>query len=402
VHWEALFLYRNISTGYTNLENKLLTMPCVALSQEQHSMIFLTNEHIQQVLDMRTCMNAMEEAYRDLNEQRAGYRPRIDFYVPQEPHYYRWGTMEGASRKLGVFAIRMKSDMLAWENQDGFTVEDKYCMQRGTYCGLIFLLSTRNAEPLALMNDGYLQHMRVGACAGLGTKYLARKNSKVLAMIGSGGMARTYAAAIKEVRPIEVMRVFSPTKANREAYAAEMTEKLDIEVIAVDSPEKALKGADVVSLTTDSLVPVIKAEWLEPGMHINNVRNNEVGSEVLKRVDVRARLGTSTLFADRNTAEVTSGSDGMFGYIAGTAEEKKKIPSSPFHEIDNPNIGTVPDIMAGRWVGRANDQQITFLNNQGTQGLQFAAVGGTAYNLARAKGLGHPLPLEWFTQNIRD
>jgi len=402
VHWEAVFLYRDISTGYTNLENKLLTMPCVALSQEQHSMIFLTNEHIQQVLDMPTCMNAMEEAYRDLNEQRAGYRPRIDFYVPQEPHYYRWGTMEGASRKLGVFAIRMKSDMLAWENQDGFTVEDKYCMQRGTYCGLIFLLSTRNAEPLALMNDGYLQHMRVGACAGLGTKYLARKNSKVLAMIGSGGMARTYAAAIKEVRPIEVIRVFSPTKANREAYAAEMTEKLDIEVVAVDSPEKALKGAHVVSLTTDSLVPVIKAEWLEPGMHINNVRNNEAGSDVLKRVDIRARLGTSTLFADRSAAEVTSGSDGMFGYIAGTAEEKKKIPSSPFHEIDNPDIGTVPDIMAGRWVGRANDQQITFLNNQGTQGLQFAAVGGTAYNLARAKGLGHPLPLEWFTQNIRD
>src|SRR3989304_4596198 len=177
-------------------------------------MIFLTNEHVQQVLDMKTCLDAMEDAYRELNEQRAGYRPRIDFYVPEEPHYYRWGTMEG-----------------------------------GRYCGLIFLTSTRNAEPLAIMNDGYLQHMRVGACAGLGTKYLARKNAKVMAMIGSGGMARSYAEAIKQVRPIEVMRVFSPTKKNREAYAAEMTEKLDIEVTAVDSPEKALKGADIVSLT---------------------------------------------------------------------------------------------------------------------------------------------------------
>jgi len=365
-------------------------------------MIFLTNEHIQQVLDMKTCIEGMEEAYRELNEQRAGYRPRIDFYVPQEPHYYRWGTMEGASRKLGVFAIRMKSDMLAWENQEGFMVEDKFCMERGRYCGLIFLLSTRNAEPLALMNDGYLQHMRVGACAGLGTKYLARKNAKVLAMIGSGGMARSYAKAIKHVRPIEVMRVFSPTKANREAYAAEMTEKLDIEVIVMDSPEKALKGADIVSLTTDSLVPVIKAEWLEPGMHINNVRNNETSSDVLARADIRARLGTSTLFADRSAPEVVTGSDGMFGFIAGNAEEKKKIPSSAHSELDNPNIGTIPDIMAGRWAGRTNDQQITFLNNQGTQGLQFAAVGGTAYELAKAKGLGHPLPLEWFTQNIRD
>jgi alanine dehydrogenase len=374
----------------------------ITVSAGENVMIFLTNEHIQQVLDMPTCLKAMEEAYRELNEQQAGYRPRIDFYVPREPHYYRWGTMEGASRKLGVFAIRMKSDMLAWEEQDGFMVEDKYCMERGTYCGLIFLLSTRNAEPLALMNDGYLQHMRVGACAGLGTKYLARKDSKVLAMIGSGGMARTYATAIKEVRAIEAMRVFSPTKANRERFAREMTEQLDIEVVAVDSPEKALKGADIVSLTTDSLVPVIKAEWLEPGMHINNVRNNETGADVLKRADVRARLGISTLLADRNSPGVTTGSDGMFGYIAGTEQEKEKIPLAPHHEIDNPNIGTVPDIMGGRWAGRTNDRQITFLNNQGTQGLQFAAVGGTAYQLAKAKGLGHPLPLEWFTQNIRD
>jgi len=68
-------------------------------------MIFLTNDHIASVLDMRNCIEVMEEAYRELNEQRAAYRPRIDFFVPQEPHYYRWGTMEGASRKLGVFAL---------------------------------------------------------------------------------------------------------------------------------------------------------------------------------------------------------------------------------------------------------------------------------------------------------
>jgi len=310
--------------------------------------------------------------------------------------------MEEASRKLGVFAIRMKSDMLAWENQNGFMVEDKYCMERGRYCGLIFLTSTRSAEPLAIMNDGYLQHMRVGACAGLGTKYLARKNSKVLAMIGSGGMARSYAEAIKLARPIETMRVFSPTKSNREAYARETQEKLHIEVEPVDRAEQAVKGADIVAMTTDSLIPVIKAEWLEPGMHVTNVRNNEAGPDVLKKADVIARLGVSTLPAERSRKGVTTGSDGMFGYIAGTEEEKRKIPPSPSAEIDNPTIGTVSDIMASRWAGRTSDSQITFLNNQGTQGLQFAAVGGKAYELARAKGLGHPLPLEWFVQNIRD
>ncbi len=211
-------------------------------------MIFLTNEHIREVLDMRACLDAMEEAYRELAEERASYRPRIDFYVPQDPHYYRWGTMEGVSRKLGVFAIRMKSDMLVWNQEGQFKTEEKYCIQPGTYCGLIFLTSVRNGEPLALMNDGILQHLRVGACAGLGAKYLARQDSKVLGMLGSGGMARTYADAIRQVRPIERMKVFSPTKANREKYAEEITQQLELEVQAVDSPEQAVKGTDIVAL----------------------------------------------------------------------------------------------------------------------------------------------------------
>lgn len=365
-------------------------------------MIFLTNQHVQAVLDMRSCLETMEEAYNELNEQRAGYRPRIDFYVPQQPHYYRWGTMEGASRKLGVFAIRMKSDMLVWNREGEFQTEDKYCIKPGTYCGLIFLLSVKNGEPLALMNDGYLQHMRVGACAGLAAKYLAREDSKVLGMLGSGGMARTYATAICQVRPIERIRVFSPTKANRELYAKEMQQKLGVEVEARDSAEKAVKGADIVAMTTDSLVPVIKAEWLEPGMHITNVRNNEAGQDIFNRVDVIARLGSSTFVMDNPPPNTIGGSDGMFAYFAGTEEEKKMVPRAPLREIDNPNIGTVPDIMAGSWAGRTSNRQITFLNNQGTQGLQFAAVGAKAYELAKAKGLGHPLPLEWFVQEIRD
>ncbi len=365
-------------------------------------MIFITNEHVQAVLDMRTCLEAMEDAYRELNEQRAGYRPRIDFYVPQEPHYYRWGTMEGVSRKLGVFAIRMKSDMLVWNREGKFQTEEKYCIKPGTYFGLIFLLSVRNGEPLALINDGYLQHMRVGACAGLGAKYLSRKDSKTLGLLGSGGMARTYAMAICAVRPIERIRVFSPTKANRIRYAEEMTSKLGVEIEPLESPEKAVKGADIVAMTTDSLVPVIKAEWMEPGMHVTNVRNNEAGADVLARTDVIARLGTSTMLLDNPPPNTIGGSDGMFGYFAGTDEEKRKVPRAPLHEIDNPNIHTIPDLIAGRWAGRTNDRQITFLNNSGTQGLQFAAVGGKAYELAKAKGLGHPLPLEWFLQDIRD
>ena len=140
------------------------------------------------------------------------HRPRIDVYVPteQEPEgYWRWGTMEGASKELGVFAIRMKSDVVTWPHHaDGTSTEEKYCVEPGTYCGLVMLFSTRNGEPLAMINDGHLQHMRVGGGAGLGAKYLAREDAQVVGMIGSGGMARTYLEAFSCVRDIKKVRVY--------------------------------------------------------------------------------------------------------------------------------------------------------------------------------------------------
>lgn len=367
-------------------------------------MLFLTNEHVQSVLNMPACLDALEDAYRELAEERAGYRPRIDFYVPGEPHYYRWGTMEGAFRKPGYFAIRMKSDKLIWNRHGDFQTEEKYCIEPGTFCGLIFLLSTRTGEPLALMNDGYIQHMRVGAAAGLGVKYLAREDAHVLAMYGSGGMARTYATAICAVRPIQRIQVFSPTPANREQYAAEMRAQLQVEVEPVSSPEQAARGADVVALATDSLQPVFRPEWLAPGMHVTNVRSSEAGPDVISRADIVFRLGYATIVSGKEIPNTISGADGMFAYFAGNAQERTRIPPPPpaRKAVDHARTPTLPELMAGHCKGRTDDRQITFFNNQGTQGLQFAAVGGRAYELAIAKGLGHALPQEWFLQNIRD
>src|SRR5579871_1232567 len=108
--------------------------------------LLIDNTTVANLLDMRSCLDALEVGYRDLAADNAVFRPRIDVYFPNETPdgYYRWGTMEGASRTLGVFAIRMKSDMLTWP--DGLT-EEKYCGTPGTYCGLIWLLSTRTGEP---------------------------------------------------------------------------------------------------------------------------------------------------------------------------------------------------------------------------------------------------------------
>ena len=96
------------------------------------------------------------------------------------------------------------------------------------------VFSTNNGEPLAIINDGIIQHMRVGGCAGLGVKYLSREDSRTVGIFGSGGMARTYLLAFNEVRKIRKVKVYSPTKKNRETYAEEMGKKLGIEIIPVE------------------------------------------------------------------------------------------------------------------------------------------------------------------------
>ena len=142
-------------------------------------MLFINNDLVHQFLSMKECIEIQEVAFKGLEDGQAIHRPRIDMYAPAErtDGYYRWGTMEGWYD--GIFAIRMKSDIITWpRSRDGKTwTEEKYCVEPGTFCGLVMLFSSRNGEPLAIINDGVLQHMRVGAGAGIGAKHLAKKTA---------------------------------------------------------------------------------------------------------------------------------------------------------------------------------------------------------------------------------
>src|SRR5262249_31831503 len=167
----------------------------------------------------------------------------------------------------GYFGIRMKSDIIYETEYNGVLTQEKYCTRPGRYCGLILLTSIENGEPLAFINDGHLQHMRVGADGGIGAKYLANEDAEVAGMIGSGGMARTHMLAFTRVRNIKKLQVFSPTRQNREAFGREMAAKYNIEVQVCDRPEDIYKGAHIVAALTDSAVEVTDGNLLEKGAH---------------------------------------------------------------------------------------------------------------------------------------
>src|SRR3974390_2630142 len=114
------------------------------------AMLMIDNDTFKRLLTMRECIEAQERAFAGTLTGASVSRPRIDMFVPceREDGYYRWGSVEGASD--GVLAVRLKSDIMIWpEGPDGTRTESKYCVQPGTYCGLVLLFSTQNGEPLA-------------------------------------------------------------------------------------------------------------------------------------------------------------------------------------------------------------------------------------------------------------
>ena len=188
--------------------------------------LFLSNRDVARVLTMRATIDALEQAYADVAAGEAVCRPRIDIRIPtaSPAKNYQWGSMEGGSTR-GYFAIRMKSDVVYETEYNGAHTQEKYCTRPGLYCGLVLLTSTETGEPLAFINDGVLQHMRVGADGGIGAKYMANRDAITVGMLGSGGMATSNLQAFMEVRKIRRLHVFSPTAEHRETFARKMAEK---------------------------------------------------------------------------------------------------------------------------------------------------------------------------------
>ncbi|HZC41509.1 MAG TPA: hypothetical protein VE343_12610 [Streptosporangiaceae bacterium] len=359
----------------------------------------LSNDDIRRVLGMRETMAALRVAYDELRTGEATYGPRIDYYLPtgRTGDYYQWGSMTGASRHFGVVAVRMKSDIASWP--EGRT-QEKYCLRPGLYCGLIMLFEAASGLPLALIQDGYLQHMRVGGAAGIGTGALATDGPQEVGMLGSGGMARTFLEAFALVRPLTGVRVYSPDRGRREAYAAEMSAALEVPVRAAGSAEEAVSGAGIVASATDSMSPTFDPQWLSPGAHVVCVTRRELGSALLARADRIVQLGVHTVPYGTPVPMMEWKAGGIAAYVAGRPEERAAIPVST--NTQTGRYPTLAEVETGRAAGRSSAGEVTLFVATGTQGLQFAAVGGAAARLASEQDLGRHIPDDWLLEDIRD
>lgn len=363
--------------------------------------IVLNDDDVARLLDMKDCIEVLEEAFRDLGKGTVVNAPRRDsFMISSRPDgYYSFKTIEGGVERLRVMAQRINSDLVTHPVIGGVTRRVKVPVALGSrYVGLVFLYSSETLELLAIITDGHLQRMRVAGVTGVGAKHLAREDSDTAAVLGSGWQAETAAWALASVRRLSKIKVFSPNLEHRNSIAKKLAADLGIEVMAVEDTEKAVKQADIVACATNvTSGAVFKGEWAEPGMHLTQLRMNEFDEGVWRRSD-------HILFSSP-----PAGSEGYYNYVTKGYEtrshELKAEPDLVAARMEDEKfqryrgkIHFLSDLLTGKAPGRSTPSQITMMNKNWGLGIEFASVGKLIYDRARAAGIGNEIPTEWFSQ----
>jgi len=353
--------------------------------------LILSNDDVEKVLTMHDCIAVMEEAYLELAEGRGVSRRRSDCFTPtaRDDAVYSLKSMDGVAPKLGVGAVRINSDIVTWPKRGNNMRREKVpAAPNGRYVGLVLLFSVENGEPLAILPDGVMQRMRVGAANGLGIKHLARADAQTVGILGSGWQAGAQLMAACAVRDIAAIRCFSPNPQSRKAFAQGMSVRLGVEVVAVDQPEDAISGADVAMCATNSIDHIFFERWIEPGMHLSSIKRPEIEVAAVKRAD-RVVIHCN----EPSPIHVAAAGVVIRERVEGRGWQLAE-------EIAFDKLPTLPELLLGRVEGRRTDADVTcFINNIGL-GYQFAAAGSLVYRKAKESGLGHELPTDWFTEDV--
>jgi len=342
--------------------------------------LVLKNEQIKGLVPMSEEIEVIEQAFRELGEGVAMNSPRARLRVPwkEAGGQYYFNNIMGLVPGMKSMALRIDS---SFSKEVQFAGSQRR-IYPGDFVGLVFLFDMDTCELLAIMDDHVISTMRVGATSGVATKYLAKKDAKIMGLLGSGEQARTQLTAALAVRPLKQVKVFSPTPENRKKFAREMSAQCNIEVIPVASAQEAIRGSDIVTAATNTVEPVVQGRWLEEGAHVNSIvggdgylPRRELDDETIKRAGLIVVGYKPQIFIDRQAEFAERLDRGM-------------VKPEDLHELG--------ELLTGKCRGRKNETEITLFKNNTGMGIQFAATARKIYEKARQKGIGTELPLELF------
>jgi len=361
------------------------------MSSSGQEVLLLNNRHVEAILTVEDTMHALHDAYLELDKGLTANRPRTFTICTTETSRFVANTHEGFIRNKGSYDIRIVTHCNQQRTPDPTQVSNMH----GTLnCSLNLLYDVDSGDLLAIIHDAYLQKMRVQATNAIAARYMAKKDAKIMALIGTGWQATAAIEAMRFVRPIEKVNVYSRSAENRRRFVERMGSLYrNIDICNYETAEQAVRGSDIVVAATNSKVPVCSGNWIEKGMHLTGVLPNEFDLDCYKKADY------IVIFNRLHGRDYT--------LRRGPEEEPLEIP--PHANLIN-EAPEIADLVSEKVPGRMSADQITIFANGGHgwghdggpgYGIQFTAMAKLIYDLAKNRGVGRTLPLEWFQQDVK-
>jgi ornithine cyclodeaminase/alanine dehydrogenase-like protein (mu-crystallin family) len=217
----------------------------------------------------------------------------------------------------------------------------------------------------------------------VGTDILARPDCRVLGLYGTGRQARRHLIAMCTIRPpIEEVRVFSRSAANRAAFVARMQPQVRARITAMEQPESVARGADLICLATGSNVPVLFGAWLSPGQHVTSIVASNKGVAQQSGLARPRREFDDAVIARADRVVATLKEQAIMDEQADLFEPVQS------GIIGWDKIADLGEVVAGKAPGRRTPDEITVFKQNSDQGVGFMALAKLAHDKARAAGVG--------------
>ena len=313
-------------------------------------LLYLSRADVERLLDVDAMLEALSRAFVLYSSGVTSVPPRIAARV-------------GDHSLLGAMAGYVPGVALETKLVSVFPENDLHGIP--SHQGLIGLFDEADGRPIAVMDANYITAIRTGGSAAVATRVLARKDARVLAILGAGAQGWSHLQTFPRVRDFQEIRI-----ASRNAERAKQLAGTHPAALGVATFEDAVRGADVVACCTDARTPIVQREWLSPGTHVSAV-GGTFGPEL-----------------DRETVTACR----VFVEWRGAATNPPPAGAHELQGLDPQSITELGEVIAGKKPGRQSDDELTLYKSTGLA-IEDAATARLVYDRALADGVGVRLPL---------